>query len=210
MRIDIRRCTVDDWAALAMVHRHWAKMYEHVFAPQAEVYSGFVDDVLIGAAGFLFHAPRQAYCWAAFLPWRWPRYPRRLLEAIGEKRDAVIAAHELWRLEARADCASVVGCRFLELLGFRCEGIMRAANEYGDDQFLYSLLTTGGQTQRGERQHERYSDGVAQIRRARIEYLLWHLEGDVHGDSRYCSGLSRRGGDCGDHIEYPGLESSRA
>lgn len=208
--IEIRRCTPEDWAYLAMYHANWAARYEHVFAPQAEVYSGFVDGQMVGAAGFLFHAPRQAYCWAALLLDRWPRYPRRLLEAIMAQRDAVIAAHGLWRLEARADCAHWQACRFLEALGFSGEGLLRASNEWGEDQFLYSYIPPDGEAERQQRFAARY--GIRQdIQRLRGEYIWTQIQDTLYGPPRHRRG--RVGGRCGDRghdLIHPGLAGRSA
>lgn len=170
--VEIALCTEADWAEIVMLFPVWSALYPHVFAPGCEVYSGKIDGALIGTAGFIFHTQGQAYCWAALITERWPRYPRRLLAAIMAHRDEVIRAHELVRLEARADCAHTAACRFLEVMGFHCEGWTLASNTEGGDQFLYGYLTPEWEKRRQAWLVQQYGSLAHDVSRMRQEYLL--------------------------------------
>lgn len=171
LELTLRRCTREDWAELAMIYPHWARMYHHAFADGSEVWSGFEGDTLLGAAGFLFHAPQQAYAWGAFLTERWPKVPCRLVKTLRAKLREVVCRHGLVRVEAKADCAHVEACGFLEVLGFRCEGLTACSNQYGEDQFLYAYITPEAWEHRAALLRQRYGGYVEQIVAARLQHV---------------------------------------
>lgn len=173
----IKRCSAEDWAELAMELPQWAMMYEHVFAPGAVCWSGRTPDgVLLGAAGLIFTAPQHAYCWGAFLAERWPKVPGTILKLLKTRLAQLIAEKQLLRLEAKADCAHIAGCRLLEALGFRCEGLTLASNQYGEDQFLYARVTDEALQRRRQLLLSRYGDLTEQALTMRVRYVTESLE----------------------------------
>lgn len=174
----IKRCTPDEWREITQGHPYLAAMQDYAFAEGADVWSGVQDGVLLGAAGFLYHAPKQAYVWGAFLTERWPKVPRTLLKVLKAKLGEVVAEHALTRVEAKADCAHIAACRFLEALGFRCEGLTACSNQYGEDQFLYAFVTPRGWSQRAQHMTARYGRMAGEVERARIAHVTQSLTED--------------------------------
>lgn len=174
--LTIQPLTDDDWALLAMHYPQWAAMTVHVRGDHGEAWSGWLGAKLLGAAGFIFHAPQQAYCWGAFLVERWPKVPRHLLAALRTKRDEVIARRGLVRLEARADAAHIAAARFLEALEFRCEGLMQCTNQYGEAQFLYAYVTSQAREHQQRHLVQRYGPLARAVQQARVTHVHQALQ----------------------------------
>lgn len=176
MGLELHRCTADEWAEIVAVHPHLAGWECHAFAEGADVWSGVQEGVLLGAAGFLYHAPRQAFVWGAFLTDRWPRVPRMLLGVLRTKLREVVTARGLRRVEAKADCAHIAACRFLEALGMRCEGLTTCSNQYGEDQFLYAYVSAQAWQERVQILASRYGTLRQDVEQARIAHVTQSLQ----------------------------------
>lgn len=177
MDLVIQPCTAEDWAELAMAFPAWAAKYDYVFAPGSLCWSGrTTSGVLLGAAGLIRYAPQHAYCWGAFLAERWPKVPGRIVKVLKHRLAGLIEEHQLVRLEAKADCAHLAGCRLLEALGFVCEGLTIASNHTGEDQFLYAYVTGVALTRRAQLLTARYGPLVAAEMARRVRYVTGHLE----------------------------------
>ena len=175
--LTIQPLTEADWETIALEHPGWAQMTRQVLLEHhTEAWSGYEGDKLLGAVGFIFHYAQQAYCWGAFLTARWPRVPRQVLQAIRAKRDEIVQRRGLIRIEARADCAHIAGARFLEALGFRCEGMTQCSNQYGESQFLYAYVTHAALQYQQTVQTQRYGALAMDIQHARVRHVTQSLE----------------------------------
>lgn len=175
--VTIQPLSEADWATIALEHPGWAQMSQQVLLKDhTEAWSGYDAGKLLGAVGFIFHYPQQAYCWGAFLTDRWPRLPRHLLQAMRRKRDEIVQRRGLIRLEARADCAHIAGARFLEALGFRCEGMTQCSNQYGEAQFLYAYVTPAALQRQQTVLTQRYGALAGDIQLARVQHVAQSLE----------------------------------
>lgn len=178
--LTIQPLTDADWATIALEYPSWAQMSHQVLLEHhTEAWSGYEGDKLLGAVGFIFHYPQQAYCWGAFLVERWPRVPRQVLQAMRAKRDEIVQRRGLLRLEARADCAHIAGARFLEALGFRCEGMTQCSNQYGEAQFLYAYVTQAALQRQQTLLTQRYGPLAREVVQARVTHVSQSLERTV-------------------------------
>lgn len=93
-------------------------------------WSGVIDGRVVGSAGFAVHFGGRAEAWC-FLSDGIPMRAWVALHRAVASRVAQLSALGVHRVEASAAVGWLPGRRWLELLGFECEGVMRA---YGPDR----------------------------------------------------------------------------
>ena len=101
-------------------------------------WSGITDGSVIGCAGILPQSPGRAIAWALIgsIPARdWVAVTGMVRRQIAEAR-----RHGLWRIEAVVRADFPAGRRWVEALGFACEGLMRAYGPDRSDCYLYARV----------------------------------------------------------------------
>ena len=101
-------------------------------------YTGMIDDKIVGCAGVLPLSPHRAMGWALLsrIPkCAWVRMTRQVLVALE-------TAHQegYRRIEATVLLSFAPAHRWVELMGFQFEGIMRAYAPDGSDHALYARI----------------------------------------------------------------------
>jgi RimJ/RimL family protein N-acetyltransferase len=144
--INIRPATVDD--VLATKARDLADEHHPLvansLAMSARALAGEKDGKVIMVAGIVQAWPGCAEVWAsvsrelADMPIAAGRATARFLPAL-------VDGLGLWRLQATCSTQNVTSLRWLEWLGFECEGLMRRYCPDGSDAFLMAQILNGGE-----------------------------------------------------------------
>jgi RimJ/RimL family protein N-acetyltransferase len=136
--IDLRAFEPNDLAALKLQPQQememgalpgWRELGEmcHGAGP---AWTGLIDGRPVGCAGFAVHFGGRAECWC-FLSDDIPRRAWVSLHRAVASRVRQLQVLGVHRVEASTAVGWLPGRRWLEMLGFECEGVMRA---YGPDR----------------------------------------------------------------------------
>ena len=106
------------------------------------IWTGTIDGDVVGSAGILRQDPPEDHigqCWMVLSD----QIPMRAWPSIVEKTRAVInEAHNrgMWRLWSSVLIGFWAGERFIQKLGFECEGVMQCYGADGSHHALYSKI----------------------------------------------------------------------
>jgi hypothetical protein len=95
----------------------------------------FIDDKIIGSAGFLPYWPGVAEVWALVTPLV-HNYPLEFCKFIKKNMESVISIVGLSRVQATVKVGDQMAVKFLQFLGFKIEGLMRKFGPDGSDNFM--------------------------------------------------------------------------
>jgi hypothetical protein len=105
-------------------------------------WTGVVAGQVAGCAGFLPQSPGRCIAWALIgrdVPRpAWLAITRQVLRGLAEVR-----RRGFWRVEAVVHVGFAPGCRWVEMLGFEIEGLMRAYDPARGDCLLYARVFDG-------------------------------------------------------------------
>lgn len=100
-------------------------------------WTGFIDDRVVGCAGFAPQWEGRAIAWALF----GREIPKRAWTAIIAKVRKELACTAYPRVEATVPFGFGAGCRLANALGFQVEGLLSKFGPDGSDHFLYARVT---------------------------------------------------------------------
>jgi RimJ/RimL family protein N-acetyltransferase len=116
---------------------HMTSEWLAVLAHRGPAISVIVDGEIIASGGLVLQSSRCGFVWAAFSH----NAGRYFLGLHRAARRLLTLAPTLDRIEAVTEVDFAQGRRWLELLGFRCEGRLPKDGPKGDDHFKYVLDT---------------------------------------------------------------------
>ncbi|MEE8206861.1 MAG: hypothetical protein V3T82_07920 [Nitrospinaceae bacterium] len=102
-------------------------------------WTGFNDGEIIGAAGILRQDKHIGQCWMVLsdqIPMRaWPVLVKKMKSVIDQAHD-----RGMWRLWSSVLIGFWAGERFIQKLGFNCEGVMQHYGADGSHHALYAKI----------------------------------------------------------------------
>lgn len=116
--------------------------YAAALAVPGLAWTGLVDGAVVGCAGFLPQTPGRCVAWALIgqeVPRHaWLAITRQVVAGMVEVR-----RRGFWRIEAVVHARFAAGRRWVELMGFEFEGLMRAYDPERSDCLLYARVFDG-------------------------------------------------------------------
>jgi len=103
-------------------------------------YSGWIDGKLIGCAGIMIMWPGVGEAWIIFSE-DVLQYKKDAYVVILDYLRAIISKLHLRRIQAHCHSALPHGQKYLEQLGFECEGKLKKYGIDGADHYLYAMIT---------------------------------------------------------------------
>lgn len=119
---------------VAVVSRYLTDQYAELLS-SGLAYTGFDGTRVVGCAGIVTQFAGVGTLWAVLAD-----DSRRHFVAIHRTVERVLGMVRLRRLEASSEVDFAQGCRWLELLGFQSEGVMRSYGPDGKDHFRYAKV----------------------------------------------------------------------
>lgn len=107
--------------------------YLHVLKASGPALSAEIDGRFIACAGIAEQFGGSGTMWAVLAKDAGPYFVR--LHKCAER---FLSLSRLRRIEATSEVTFLQGCRWLELLGFKSEGIMRSYGPQGEDHVRYA------------------------------------------------------------------------
>jgi hypothetical protein len=111
--------------------------YGATLAASGPAWSGFDGDLIVGCGGIATEHPGCGTAWTLLNPMA---SGRRML-AVDRVARRVLASCPTRRIQAHADLSFSPAMRWLKLLGFEFEGVLRAYSPDGRDMALFSRVT---------------------------------------------------------------------
>lgn len=109
--------------------------YGEMLEASGEAFSGIHNGMVVGCAGVVTIWENRAYIWALLSP-ESGRHFVQIHKAVRDKL-ATLPHH---RIEAAVDTNFAAGIRWIEMLGFEREGMMRKYTPNGMDSYLYARV----------------------------------------------------------------------
>jgi hypothetical protein len=147
--LDVRPFQAGDEALLQPQHQQalemvsigdWRVMVRDA-ASHGPAWTGWQGDQVVGCAGVTLRWHGRAHAWCVLAPGipksAWIGIHRAVLTRLPQLRTEL----ELIRLEAEAMRGFLAGDRWLRMLGFEFEGVMRCYGPGGEDFGRYALVT---------------------------------------------------------------------
>lgn len=107
--------------------------YVHVLKASGPALSGEVDGKIIACCGIASQFSGVGTMWAVISEDAGRHFIR--LHKCGVR---LLSIPKLRRIEATSETSFTQGCRWLELLGFQSEGVMRSYGPHGEDHVRYA------------------------------------------------------------------------
>jgi len=98
-------------------------------------FTGFVDGVPIACAGMVEGALAIGGMWAIL-----SEDARRHMLTLTRAGLRMLALYHYRRVETNVPVDFIAGCRWIGILGFECEGVMRKYAPDGSDQYRYARV----------------------------------------------------------------------
>lgn len=121
---------------------HMTPEWLQVLAQGGPAVSAVVDDRIIGSGGIVVQSGDVGFLWGAISQDAAPYFIQLHRAAV-----RLLAIPQLPRIEAVTEVDFEAGRRWLELLGFECEGRIDADGPNGDDHFRYAWRRNSGHVQ---------------------------------------------------------------
>lgn len=126
-------------AAQADVSRYWSKYPPTQYLRDGTTFTGVTaDGQVMAIAGLIPIWEGRALVWALLSRHSGPHF-----RSLHRRVSAFLDAQSVRRMEATVYEGFTQGHRWLRMLGFECEGLMRAYTPDGASQYLYSRVRHG-------------------------------------------------------------------
>ena len=119
----------------------WAKGWQE----QGPAYTLIIDNQIVGSAGVILQEWQRGEAWM-LISTLFYKYPKTTFKVIKHTLRKIIKEHDLRRVQSLIAPHIETHQRFIERLGFRHEGLMRAYGPRGENYLMYSRITENGRS----------------------------------------------------------------